>query len=177
MTNRIAHSLGMILGVLALTLGPVTAASAVTGIPTEEHCAVEAAPLNSTRQLAEPVCFGTIADLNVYVESVGDGDAARGTEANVLIGTVYSDANETGASLAFYGSSGCSGVTFGFSSLASGWDNSISSGRGSNGCWLSMYTTTNYEGSTLNCTPYCSSIGGWNDNVKSLVFRPTGTFG
>jgi hypothetical protein len=176
-TNRIAHSVGTIIGVLALTLGPVTAASAVDGIPAEEHCAVEAAPLNSTKEPAEPVCFSTTAELSSYLESVGVDDAARGTAANVLIGTVYKDANETGASLAFYGSSGCAGETFGFSSLASGWDNSISSARGSNGCWITMYTATNYGGSTLNCTPYCSSIGGWNDNVKSLVFRPTGTFG
>ncbi|SDS84672.1 peptidase inhibitor family I36 protein [Microterricola viridarii] len=177
MKNRIVQCVGAVIGAVALSLGSATTAVAVESSPAVEHCAVEAAQLGSTEELAEPVCFGTTDGLNAFLEKVGAGNAARGVTANVLLGTVYKDANGTGASLAFYGSSGCAEVTFGFSTLTAGWDNSISSARGSNGCWLTLYTATNYGGSKLNCTPYCSSIGGWNDNVKSLVFRPAGTFG
>jgi hypothetical protein len=93
------------------------------------------------------------------------------------LGTAYKDANGGGSSFTFWGSSGCNGVVFGFASLPSGWDNSISSAGGSNGCWVTLYSATNYGGSRLNCTPWCGSVYGLNDNVRSIVFRPTGTFG
>lgn len=143
-----------------------------------EHCAVEVYPALEQRGSAEPVCFGTEEEVVDYLTGLGVNDhAARGVAASIVVGTVYKDYSGAGGSLTFWGTSGCTGVTFGFPTLASGWDNSISSARGSNGCWLTLYTTTNYGGSRLNCTPYCASIGSWNDNVKSLVFRPTGTFG
>lgn len=174
-------NLRAILGVLA-TLVVVTAASVSAAAATTEgagdHCVVQVHPIESTEPAAEPACFSTPELAAAYLTSIGVGDpAARGTAASTIIGTVYKDFNEGGESLTFWGSSGCAGVTFGFPSLASGWDNSISSTRASNGCWVTLYTTTSYGGSRLNCTPYCASIGTWNDNVKSVVFRPEGSFG
>ena len=135
-------------------------------------------PIESAEVAADPVCFDTEDEVAEFIAGVGEGEeTARGIAASTVVGTVYKDHNGSGASLTFWGSSGCSGVTFGFPSLASGWDNSISSVRASNGCWVTLYTATSYGGSRLNCTPYCASIGSWNDNVKSLVFRPQGTFG
>jgi hypothetical protein len=49
--------------------------------------------------------------------------------------------------------------------------------RGTNGCWVTLYTSTSYGGSKITCGPSCSSIGSLNDRIRSLVFRPTGTFG
>lgn len=162
--------------VVTSTIGPVSATDATTG--QGGYCAVQAYPMESTEPPAEPACFDTEQDVAAYLDGVGAGSTdARGGAANTIIGTVYKDANQGGESLTFWGSSSCAGVTFGFSSLPSGWDNSISSAQASNGCWVTLYTATSYGGSRLNCTPYCASIGSWNDNVKSLVFRPAGMFG
>lgn len=173
--------LDVVLGVVALvTASMLTPVSAVAAATDEErgHCAVEVYPIESSETAADLVCFGTEEEVAAYLSDIGVGDtAARGVAASTVLGTVYKDYNEGGESLTFWGSSGCAGVTFGFPSVASGWDNSISSARASYGCWVTLYTATSYGGSRLNCTPYCASIGSWNDNVKSLVFRREGTFG
>lgn len=159
--------------------GPMSAASGTTLEESRgEHCAVEINQMNDPAEPETPVCFTTEAQVEEYLLDIGVTETAgRGATASTLVGTVYKDTNGTGASLTFFGSSGCAGATFGFPSLASGWDNSISSVRASNGCWVTLYTATSYGGARLNCTPYCGTIGTWNDNVKSLVFRPSGTFG
>ncbi|WP_052241398.1 peptidase inhibitor family I36 protein [Microbacterium hominis] len=169
--------LGALFTTLVLLFAPVAAAQAhgLAGPGPQEHCAVQIHPIDEQLADTNLVCFGSEAEVAQYVQ--GRGGVARGAAASLIVGTVYKDHNGGGASLTFWGSTGCAGETFGFPTLASGWDNSISSARGSNGCWLTLYTTTGYGGSRLNCTPYCASIGSWNDNVKSLVFRPTGTFG
>jgi hypothetical protein len=171
-------------GVLSLLLTiPFGAAPAATAASANEasgpHCAVEVHPTATPEQSGAPVCFDTEDEVAEYLASIGVAEiSARGAAAaSTVVGTVYKDTNGAGASLTFWGASGCSGVTFGFPSLASGWNNSISSVRASNGCWVTVYTATSYGGSRLNCTPYCASIGTWSDNVKSLVFRPSGTFG
>lgn len=171
----------------ALTVvGVAPAHAATTPTATAEveniHCAVEVAGIfDQDEGPAAPVCFATQDEVAAYLaETVGINETAagaRGEAANTVVGTVYQDANRGGASLTFWGSSGCAGATFGFPTLASGWDTTVSSAEGSNGCWLTLYTATSYGGARLNCTPYCASVGSWNDNVKALVFRPTGTFG
>lgn len=175
--KNIRAILGVLATLVVVTVAPVSATAATTG-GAGDHCVVQVHPIQSSEPPAEPVCFDTPKLAAAYLSSIGVGDsAARGAAVSTIVGTVYKDYNEGGESLTFWGSSGCAGVTFGFPSLASGWDNSISSVRASNGCWVTLYTTTSYGGSRLNCTPYCASIGTWNDNVKSLVFRPEGTFG
>ncbi|MBM7829537.1 hypothetical protein JOE59_000242 [Agromyces cerinus] len=143
------------------------------------HCAVEVQPVGTTTTPAQPVCFADRASVDRYLGAVGTADASTRTlaAATTSLGTVYSDINKGGSSLTFWGSSGCYGVLFGFSSLPSGWTGNISSAVGSHGCWASLYTTTGYGGLRLTCTPTCNGIGSLNDKVKSIVFRPTGTFG
>lgn len=165
--------------IYAALSGPMVAAFAATLEESrDEHCAAEIHQMNDRAEIDAPVCFSTETQVEEYLSSVGVTEmVTRGVAASTVVGTVYKDSNGTGASLTFFGSSGCAGATYGFPSLASGWDNSISSVRASNGCWVTVYTATNYGGARLNCTPYCATIGTWNDNVKSLVFRPSGTFG
>lgn len=171
-------AIGALSVLAAVSFGSMPAANALSAEGTRAHCAVEIYPTGTINDSPEQVCFATEDEVAAYLTSIGVGDStARGAAVEAIVGTVYKDNNATGASLTFWGSSGCTGVTFGFPSLASGWDNSISSARASNGCWVTLYTTTSYGGSRLNCTPYCASVGTWNDNVKSLVFRPEGTFG
>lgn len=171
-------SIGVFSVVVAITLAPLSAADAQPVDDVGPHCAVEIQPINSAEALTEPVCFNTDEEVSAYVRSIGVRDSgARGVAANTIVGTVYMDADGGGQSLTFWGTSGCAAVTFGFPTLPSGWDTHISSVRASSGCWVTLYTSTNYGGSRLNCTPYCASIGTWNDNVRSLVFRPAGMFG
>lgn len=173
--------LNVVLGVVAIVAASMLVSVSPASASTDEesgHCTVEVYPIESGETEADLVCFSTEEEVAEYLSGIGVGNTnARGVAASTIIGTVYKDYNQGGQSLTFWGSSSCAGVTFGFPSLASGWNNSISSVRASNGCWVTLYTTTSYGGSRLNCTPYCASVGSWNDNVKSLVFRPQGTFG
>ncbi|TFD44738.1 hypothetical protein E3T55_20085 [Cryobacterium frigoriphilum] len=173
-------TIAVIVAASVLSFGPVSSALAQPTVPAiDVHCAAEATPLNEPTMQSEPVCFGTEAEAEAYIESIQQpqNPAARSASASTILGTVYQDTNRSGSSLTLWGSNGCAGSVFGFSSLESGWTNTISSASGENGCWLTLYTAVSYGGSRLNCTPYCASIGSWNDNVKSLVFRPSGTFG
>ncbi|RXZ66978.1 peptidase inhibitor family I36 protein [Agromyces albus] len=182
------QTIGAVLAtVIAFAPGNGMSPAAHAGPPTARdvvHCAVEVQATESRPTAeaapAEPVCFDTRAEVDGYLQgalSADDGSRMSTASASTILGRVYTDANGGGSSLAFWGSSGCYGVTFGFASLPSGWNNTISSAGGSNGCWVTLYTETSYGGSRLNCTPWCGGIGTLNDRVKSLVFRPTGTFG
>lgn len=181
------QTIGAVLAtVIAFAPGSGMSPAAHAGPPTARdvvHCAVEVQPTegqpSAEGATTQPVCFDTRAEVDDYLHDALSADNGRMTAAaaSTILGRVYTDANGGGSSLAFWGSSGCYGVTFGFASLPSGWNNTISSAGGSNGCWVTLYTETSYGGSRLNCTPWCGSIGTLNDRVKSLVFRPTGTLG
>jgi len=163
--------------VMALVVGAAIAPAQVAAASQVEselpYCAVEIFPIGEQGEAAkETVCFGTPGEVTLYIA----GGVARAA-ASVAVGTVYKDAGGAGGSLTFFGSSGCTGVTFGFPTVPSGWENGISSVRATYSCWGTVYAATNYGGTRLNCTPYCSVLGALNDSVKSIVFRPTGTLG
>jgi len=171
--------------VVALLLGaailPAQAAVAEPTAPELAHCAVEIFELGeNTEPPASAVCFATEDEVAAYLAAM-DGsatdDSSRATATSIAVGTVYKDAAGAGGSLTFWGSNGCAGATFGFATLASDWEISISSVRATNGCWGTVYAATNYGGTRLNCTPFCSALGALNDSVKSVVFRPSGTLG
>lgn len=140
----------------------------------ETHCAVQVTPIGETSAPAKPVCFDSAEEVDAYLNSAS---FAAGTYASVALGTVYVNSNYGGSSLTYWGSSGCNGVTFGYPTIDSGWSSSISSVRGFNNCWVTLYASTSYGGTKLTCTPDCSGIGGLNDAVRSIVFRPSGTWG
>jgi len=170
-----------VLAALATLAAPVgvPAGADASAARAEVHCVVEVQPVDSTERQDAPRCFPTKAEADGYLDaSIATTDAAsRSALSSVALGTVYADVNYGGSTLTFWGSSGCAGVTFGFSSLSGGWDSRISSAKAFNGCWVTMYRGTGYSGDRINCTPNCSSIGGLNDQIRSLVFRPWGTFG
>lgn len=146
------------------------------------HCAVEIRPTAEAASAETPVCFTTERGVERYLAAIAASRGAlespsRTSAGTVAVGTIHSDSHGGGSSLTFWGSSGCAGVSYGFASLPSNWSSIISSGGGKNGCWATMYTATNYGGSRLNCTPWCGTLGSWNDGVGSIVFRPTGTWG
>ncbi|WP_157432229.1 hypothetical protein [Agromyces italicus] len=150
----------------------------------ELHCALDIGSAEAPRaKVPEPVCFSSVDEVDRYLEersaAVGSRSLAAGSvaAASVAVGRIYKDINKGGSSLTFWGSSGCDGATFGFPSLSSSWNTSVSSIIGLNGCWATGYLATSYGGSRMNCMPYCSALGSYNDRIKSLVFRPKGTLG
>ena len=163
-------------------VSPATAAeSSDTGskASAEVHCAVEVQAVGKRAAPPAPVCFPEPEGVEQYLAAIGTADASGRmvAAASTSLGTVYTDVNGGGSSLTFWGSSGCYGVVFGFSSMPSGWSSNVSSAGGSHGCWVTLYSATGYGGSRFNCTPWCGGISTLNDRVKSIVFRPTGTFG
>ena len=170
-----------VLAALATVAAPVAvpAGAEASAARAEVHCVVEVQPVDSAERQDAPRCFPTKAEADGYLDaSIATTDAtSRSALASVTLGTVYADVNYRGSTLTMWGSSGCAGVTYGFASLSGGWDSRISSARGSNGCWVTLYRATGYGGDRITCTPTCSSIGSLNDQVRSLVFRPWGTFG
>jgi hypothetical protein len=145
----------------------------------EVHCVVELQAIDSRERQAAPRCFATKAEADGFLDaSMTQADAvSRSALSSVALGTVYADITYGGSSLTMWGANGCAGATYGFASLSGGWDSRVSSARGSNGCWVTLYRGTGYSGDRLNCTPACSSVGSMNDQVRSLVFRPWGSLG
>ncbi|MEV8214634.1 hypothetical protein [Leifsonia sp. NPDC077715] len=134
--------------------------------------------MDSTAPQASSVCFDTQADVDDYLGAIlAPNTSARTAASSVLIGTVFRDDNYGGGSYTFYGSGSCAGVTYGFPSLSSDWQNSISSAKAYSSCWVTLYDSASYAGQRYNCTPNCASLPSFNDRTKSLVFRPTGTIG
>ncbi|MFF2271540.1 hypothetical protein ACFVTX_04665 [Agromyces sp. NPDC058136] len=179
-----ATALVFAIGVLApaapASAEPLPAATAAAAGIAEEHCAIDITAGETRRaKAAEPVCFASIEEVDRYLEarSAATAESRSLAAASVAVGRIYENTDKGGSSLTFWGSSGCAGETFGFPSLSSGWSTSVSSVTGLNGCWATSYTATSYGGSRLNCTPYCSNMWNYNDKIKSLVFRPSGTLG
>lgn len=162
-------------GLVSVPQSPALASGPESDEP-ETHCIVEVTPMNQARP-TEAECFDTkqeaIDHLGVTIASAD----ARGVLDSTILGTAYEDPDGGGSSITFWGTSGCFGVVFGFSTLSASWVNTISSAGGANGCWVTLYSAAQYGGSRLNCTPWCANAYGLDDNVESLVFRPTGTFG
>jgi len=165
--------------VAALVAVPIQGATAESASPELAHCAIQIFPIGETdHEPAEEACFATEAEVAAFLAGESEpGEGSRAAAANVVVGTVYKDAGGAGASLAFYGASGCAGTSYGFPTVAETWAGSISSVRAANSCWSTAYASASYGGSRLSCSPYCSTLGGLNDSVRSLVFRPAGSNG
>lgn len=178
--STVLATIGLVAGLVLVPAMAQAATPAPLQDPSGNYCASQ---ITTDAPMGEIVCFDTQGELDNYLTQTGVGvpnaDLAATTSAEVVLGTVYKDANLKGASLTLWGSgSVCDGVTYGFSSLASGWDNSISSGVAVTGCWMTMYDETSYRGDKITCTPVCDTVGSLlNDKVKSIVFKPTGQFG
>lgn len=170
MLSRVAIA---VLAATFLSAAPLDTSTAMA-LPKDEHCAIEVGSIAAPASSAEPICFNTEVEVQEHLNQIMHASRAA---SSVILGTVYKDAGYSGASLTYWGSSGCAGVTFGYPSLQADWRYSISSARASGSCWMTLYTGTSYSGSKLNCAPGCTGIGTLNDNVGSIVFRPAGLWG
>ncbi|WP_120494722.1 hypothetical protein [Microbacterium phyllosphaerae] len=135
-------------------------------------------------------CFDSVEEAEQFIEDGAPGDleqlqtagvsarSAVAAASTVTVGTAWTGASRTGAALIHYGAgSGCYGVTFGFPSIVSGWNNNVRSAEGLNNCWSSQYDGTSYTGGKLTCTPYCATLGALAGKISSIVYRPAGTWG
>lgn len=133
-------------------------------------------------------CFDTVEEAEQFIEDGAPGDyeqlypsgasARAAAAATVTVGKIWTGTSRTGSVLIHWGSgSGCTGVTYGFPSLGSGWNNNVRSAEGFNSCWSSQYDGTSYTGTVVTCTPYCSTLGVLAAKTSSIVYRPVGTFG
>ncbi|MBA8817560.1 hypothetical protein FHX48_002665 [Microbacterium halimionae] len=160
----------------ACTVGglPITSKDDVTRVPTVISC------FDTVAAAKEFIADGAPGDLEKLLGVAGETPSrtALAAESTVHVGTLWSSTGASGTSLLHWGTgSGCNGVTYGFPSLPSGWNDTARSARGYANCWVTTYANTSYGGSRLNCTPYCSTLGSLNGAVSSVVYRPSGTFG
>lgn len=180
----------MLTGAIAIAL--VAASAPASAANVEEVCTVGSIAVKEGEGVPADIplvvsCFTSLAAAEKFIEAGAPGDLeqlvpqARGEVtplSTVIIGRQYTGVNRGGTVLVQWGTgSGCYGVTYGYPSMPSGWNDVIRSSEGLNNCWVSNYTSTSYTGSVLNCTPYCSSMGSFAALTSSVVYRPSGTFG
>ncbi len=188
-----------------LALAGVTVAVMAVLVPMSANAAVDdpagdarACTMGTVPQVGEPdpdapvvmSCFDTLDEAEAFIEEGAPGDyeqlvpQARAavdavTTSTVIIGRQYTGTGRTGSVLVQWGAgSGCYGVTYGFPSMPSGWNDVIQSSEGVSNCWVSDYVNASYGGAVANCTPYCTSLSATLEGkTSSVVYRPWGTYG
>ncbi len=174
---------------LALVLAFTPGAGFVTGEQLRAHevCAVGARPLgerkpDSSTPQSVMTCFASATAAEAFIAAGAPGDleqlfesahSLRADErATVIIGRVWTGTARTGDVLIHYGvGSGCYGVTYGFPTLPSGWNDNIRSAEGFSNCWVDLYVDTWYGGASITCTPYASTLGSFSATTSSVVYR------
>lgn len=175
---------------VALLAWPASADDRAAGSGEPAHCAAILQPSGSSAAVAAPAvrCFGTIAESVAYATDgairLSPGQryptaaqaaaAGRNSAASVLLGIEYGDRDFTGSTLSLSGTSGTgcyNGVSYGFASLPSGWNDEISSSKAYSNCHGWHYEHT-YSGAVLICQPNCRSFSSaMNDETSSIVFK------
>lgn len=132
-------------------------------------------------------CFDTIDEAEAFIAAgapgdleqlIGEGVQARAAAATTALGRIWTGTSRSGTVLVQWGAgSGCYGVTYGFPSMPSGWNDVVRSSQGYANCWVTHYENASYGGATLTCSAYCSSLGSLAAKTSSIVYRPNGTFG
>lgn len=178
--------------VAVLALATPTTALAATPADEPAACTVGGIAVPDGAPMPEDIptvmsCFDSVEEAEQFIEDGAPGDyeqlnpnvsSARAVAATVMVGKIWTGTSRSGSVLIHYGSgSGCNGVTFGFPTLASTWNNNVRSAEGFNNCWSSQYDGTSYTGSVLTCTPYCATLGSLAAKTSSIVYRPAGTWG
>lgn len=177
-----------------------TQANASTPPTGGSYCAVGVAPVGAVSAAPTPIsCFATFSESIAFATqgrvvlpagattvSTSQLVAAHAVSTpaapatNPLLSIEFSASRYRDSQLTLYGTggSGCySGVTYGFSPLPSGWQNTIGSAQGYSNCDVSHYDKVGYAGAVYTCRPNCTDLGLLNDNAESIIERPHGTGG
>lgn len=179
------------LGALAaVTLG--TASPGVAAEASGRVCTVGGIAVPTGQPLPEEIplvlsCFDTTEEAMTFIELGAPGDVERllgvahesgrsaVPQSTVTVGKAWKGTSRGGDQLIHWGAgTGCYGVTYGFPTLPSSWDNAIRSSEGFNNCWVTHYPNASYGGPTVNCVPYCPTLAA---TTSSIVYRPVGTYG
>lgn len=162
-------------GVSACTIGGV---AVPVGQPLPAEIPTVISCFESVTEAEQFIADGAPGDIEQILEAIPAARIAAAVASTVTIGKVWTGASRSGSVLIHWGTgSGCYGVTYGFPTLASGWNNNIRSAEGQSNCWASHYDTTSYGGNVLTCAPYCATLGFMEARSSSIVYRPVGTFG
>lgn len=173
--------------VVALHVAPAAAGS-------EQHCVAQLVPLETSGQIVRAVavdagCYATYAEalaagsdgaISVSLEttpaSLSDGEleaSSQSIAATVLIGTEWTETGYTSASKSYFASVTCSStVTWEVGYVTDAWNDDFGSGKGFGGCDVNRkFEHSQFAGSSILCTPNCSSYGSLSDEVSSLRWR------
>lgn len=179
--------------IAASAFSPVPASAAESG--QSPACTVGGVAVTEGQSLPKELptvisCFESVEAAEQFIEAGAPGDfeqivkaspaapAKLAAESTVTVGKIWTGTSRSGSVLIHWGvGTGCYGVTYGFPTLPSGWDNNVRSAEGQSNCWASHYDLTSYGGDVLTCTPYCSTLGFMAARSSSIVYRPVGTFG
>ncbi|WP_404474140.1 hypothetical protein [Microbacterium aerolatum] len=179
--------------VAVLALAVPTSAIAATPADEPVACTVGGVPIPDGDPVPDEIptvisCFDTVAEAEQFIEDGAPGDYEQlhptafslraAAAATVIVGKAWTGTSRSGTALIHWGSgTGCYGVTYGFPTVASTWNNNVRSAEGFNNCWSSQYDGTSYTGTVLTCTPYCATLGTLAAKTSSIVYRPAGTWG
>jgi hypothetical protein len=97
-------------------------------------------------------------------------DAGAGAASTVLIGTEWIETGFTSTSKSYFASSTCSdALTWEVGYVTDAWNDRFESGKGFGGCDRNRkFQHSQFGGSSVLCTPNCSTYGALNDEVSSL---------
>lgn len=179
----------LLTGLLTIALSTATLPGTAAAAP-RQHCVATVAPIGSLASTDPVRCFATFSEALDYgtggrvrlapdAQTVDASTLEKGgavstnfvAASSPLLGIEYLSSGYGGSSLAMYGSSGSGcygGVSYGFSSLGAGWNNTISSAASYSGCTGRHYDNTGYSGSLVDCT--CSSMGAMDNRASSILF-------
>lgn len=101
-------------------------------------------------------------------------DGPLGAASSFVIGINWDLSNYAGDDKFWEASGGCGpGNAWNVASINSDWNNRISSAQGKSGCDRFIhFENTNYDGSSLTCTPNCATMGVMSNAASSLQFKP-----
>ncbi|MFN8623742.1 MAG: hypothetical protein U0869_23620 [Chloroflexota bacterium] len=133
--------------------------------------------LASALRFASPASAVPDAVTADQVDAVLSGVAAKAapSDTTTIIGIHWEHEDRGGRDRIYYvkGNAPCSnGRVWQIPALDAGWDGLVSSAEAFGGCGTFVqFGSKGYGGQSRACTPYCASLGGLNDNVKSVRWR------
>ena len=182
--------------VLSLAIAPVADAARPPdkGAKAKPHCASRLVRLGPGKQRVKVTstrCFTDLASAVRFaqpgsaipdqvtapqIRTILQAAAMKSTpSATTIIGIHWEHAGRGGRDRIYYvkGAAPCAGGrVWQINKLDAGWDTLASSAEAFGGCGtFSQFSAVNWKGQSRVCTPYCASLGGLNDHVKSVRWR------
>lgn len=176
---------------------PVLAAAALllVAVPAvakdEGHCAARLEQMDgeASAQVVELGCFPTYAEAlaagsegaialraDETPASITEAEVEAATDpmaSSVVIGTEYNETQYNGTSKSYFADATCSAsVGWDVSYVGDTWNDRFESGKGFGGCDHNRkFAASQFGGSSVLCTPNCTSYGSLNNEISSLRWR------